>query len=116
MLPAVLPGLQRDAEGIVIRTDQATQQVTAGIVVAVGLVAGGDSYSHIFHLAREHHQDVVSAALVPLAGDGLVVAASVTMLAAARNGKPDPARSRRLRWCPWGMRFPHPEAQRRASR
>jgi Protein of unknown function (DUF2637) len=76
------------------RADTATRKITTGIVVAVGLFAGGDSYSHIFHLAREHHQDVMSAALVPLAGDGLVVAASATMLAAARNGKPVPLRAR----------------------
>ena len=63
-------------------------------MLAVGLFAAGDSYSHVFHLAREHHQDVASAALVPLAGDGLVIAASATMLAAARNGEPVPAHAR----------------------
>ena len=62
------------------RADTTTRKVTTAIVVSVGLFAGGDSYSHIFHLARDHGQDVVSAALVPLAGDGLVVAASATML------------------------------------
>lgn len=76
------------------RADTTTRRVTTAIVVSVGLFAGGDSYSHIFHLARDHGQDVVSAALVPLAGDGLVVAASATMLAAARTGKPVPARAR----------------------
>jgi hypothetical protein len=83
-----------DQEGFMNRADAATRKITTGIVVAVGLFAGGDSYSHIFHLAREHHQDVMSAALVPLAGDGLVIAASSAMLAAARNGKPVPLRAR----------------------
>jgi hypothetical protein len=63
-------------------------------VVSVGLFAGADSWSHIYHLARAHHQDVLSAALVPLAGDGLVLAASAAMLAAARNGKVVPLRAR----------------------
>jgi hypothetical protein len=76
------------------RADTPTRRVTTAIVVSVGLFAGGDSYSHIFHLARLHGQDVVSAALVPLAGDGLVVAASATMLAAARINAPVPARAR----------------------
>jgi hypothetical protein len=76
------------------RADTTTRKITTAIVINVGLFAGGDSYSHIFHLARSHGQGVVSAALAPLAGDGLVVAASATMLAAVRIGKPVPARAR----------------------
>jgi hypothetical protein len=48
--------------------DDTTRKATTAIVVSVGLFAGGDSYSHIYHLARAHHQDIMSAALVPLAG------------------------------------------------
>ncbi len=78
------------------RTNTATRRATTGIVAAVALFAAGDSYSHIYGLARQHHQGVVSAALLPLAGDGLIAAASSTMLTAARNGKPVPAHARVL--------------------
>ena len=50
------------------RTDQLTRRITTGIVVSVGLFAAGDSWSHIFHLAREYRWDMLSAALVPLSG------------------------------------------------
>ena len=78
------------------RTDQATRRATTAIVVAVALFAAGDSFTHIYDLARTHGQGMVSAALLPLAGDGLVAAASSAMLAAARNGKTVPARARVL--------------------
>ncbi len=78
------------------RTDQATSRATTGIVAAVALFAAGDSFSHIYDLARDHGQNMISAALLPLAGDGLIAAASSAMLAAARNGKPVPARARVL--------------------
>ena len=44
--------------------DTATRRVTTGIVLAVGLFAGGDSYSHIYTLARDHGQAIASAALM----------------------------------------------------
>jgi hypothetical protein len=56
--------------------DTATRRVTTGIVLAVALFAGSDSYSHIYTLARDHAQAIVSAALLPLTGDGLIAAAS----------------------------------------
>ena len=77
------------------RTDTATRKVTTIIVLAVGLFAGGDSYSHVFSLARSHGQDVISAALLPLAGDnGVIAAASSVMLVAARQRRPVPLRAR----------------------
>lgn len=79
------------------RVDTETRQTT-GIVLAVGLFAAGDSYSHIFSLARAHHQDVISAALLPLAGDGLVIAASRVMLIAASRGLDVPFRARLTFW------------------
>ena len=66
--------------------DTATRRVTTGIVLAVGLFAGSDSYSHIYTLARDHGQAIASAALLPLAGDGLIAAASSAMLVASRQG------------------------------
>ena len=74
--------------------DTATRRVTTGIVLAVGLFAGSDSYSHIYTLARYHGQAIVSAALLPLAGDGLIAAASSAMLVASRQGRDIPALAR----------------------
>jgi hypothetical protein len=74
--------------------DTATRRVTTGIVLAVGLFAGSDSYSHIYTLARDHGQAIVSAALLPLAGDGLIAAASSAMLVASRQGRDVPVLAR----------------------
>jgi uncharacterized protein DUF2637 len=78
------------------RSDHATRRITTCIVAAVALFAAGDSYSHIYDLARQHGQGVASAALLPLAGDGLIAAASSAMLAAARAQRPVPLRARIL--------------------
>ena len=78
------------------RADTATRKAMTAIVAAVVLFAAGDSYTHIYDLARQHGQGMASAGLLPLAGDGVVAAASAAMLAAARNGKPVPARARVL--------------------
>jgi Protein of unknown function (DUF2637) len=74
--------------------DTATRRVTTGIVLAVGLFAGSDSYSHIFTLARDNAQGIASAALLPLAGDGLIAAASSAMLVASRQGRDVPVLAR----------------------
>jgi Protein of unknown function (DUF2637) len=74
--------------------DTATRRVTTGIVLAVGLSGGSDSYSHIYTLARDHGQAIVSAALLPLAGDGLIAAASSAMLVASRQGRDVPVLAR----------------------
>jgi Protein of unknown function (DUF2637) len=74
--------------------DTATRRVTTGIVLAVGLFAGSDSYSHIYTLARDHGQAIASAALLPLAGDGLIAAASSAMLVASRQGRDMPVLAR----------------------
>lgn len=76
------------------RQDVSTRKTTTAIVLAVGLFAGGDSYAHVFSLARSHGQDVLSAALLPLAGDGVIAAASAVMLVASRQDRPIPLRAR----------------------
>jgi Protein of unknown function (DUF2637) len=80
----------------VTRNDVTTRRLTTGIVLAVGLFAGGDSYAHVFSLARQHRQEIAAAALMPLAGDGLVLAASMVMLVASRAGGSVPLRARVL--------------------
>jgi hypothetical protein len=74
--------------------DTATRRITTVIVLAVGLFAASDSYSHIFALALEHGQGIVSAALLPLAGDGTVAAASSAMMVASRQGLRSPVIAR----------------------
>jgi hypothetical protein len=74
--------------------DTATRRVTTGIVLAVGLFAGSDSYSHIYTLARDHGQAIASAALLPLASDRLIAAASSAMLVASRQGRDVPVLAR----------------------
>lgn len=74
--------------------DTTTRKATTAMVLAVGLFAGSDSYSHIYSLARGHGQDVISAALLPLAGDGLIAAASSVMLVAARQQRDIPLKAR----------------------
>ena len=76
--------------------DTATRRVTTWIVLVVGLFAGSDSYSHIYTLARDHGQDIASAALLPLAGDGLIAAASSAMLVASRQGRDVPVLARAM--------------------
>src|SRR5580704_11172874 len=84
----------RQERGTMTRNDTATRRVTTGIVLAVGLFAGGDSYAHIYSLARDHGQDIASAALLPLAGDGVIAAASAVMLVASRQGRDVPLLAR----------------------
>lgn len=68
--------------------------LTAGAVLAVAAIAAVNSYSHIYELGRHHHQDGTAARLLPLSVDGLIAAASLVMLHAARNGRAVPFRAR----------------------
>jgi hypothetical protein len=48
-----------------VSRDTTTRKITTGIVVSVGLFAGADSWSHIYHLARVHGQVLATS----LSGD-----------------------------------------------
>lgn len=80
------------------RNDTATRRTVTGIVSAVGLFAGADSYTHIYGLARDWHASIISAALTPLTADGMVFASTAAMFAATRQGRPIPARARFWFW------------------
>ncbi|OHV63681.1 hypothetical protein BCD48_37785 [Pseudofrankia sp. BMG5.36] len=60
---------------------------TVAAVVTVALIAGAVSYRHMAGVAREHGEDRVTAAIVPISVDGLIVAASLTLLADSRAGR-----------------------------
>jgi hypothetical protein len=77
-----------------IVNNTASRLITSVIALAVGLFAASDSYTHIFALALAHGQGTVSAALLPLAGDGTVAAASSAMMVASRQGLRSPVIAR----------------------
>lgn len=60
---------------------------TVAAVVTVALIAGTVSYRHMAGVAREHGEDQVTAAIVPISVDGLIIAASLTLLADSRAGR-----------------------------
>ncbi|WP_007513738.1 DUF2637 domain-containing protein [Pseudofrankia saprophytica] len=64
-----------------------TRLATVVAVVTVALIAGAVSYMHMAGVAREHGEDRVTAAIVPISVDGLIVAASLTLLADSRAGR-----------------------------
>jgi hypothetical protein len=65
--------------------DAAIRILAAIVVLAVAAFAAIVSYSHIFELGRHHGQDGTAARLLPLSVDGLIAAASLVMLHAARR-------------------------------
>jgi 5-methylcytosine-specific restriction endonuclease McrA len=82
------PGPDESITGIAknaVDGDKVIRLLTAGVVLTVAAIAAVVSYSHIFALGRAHGQDGVAARLLPLSVDGLIAAASLVMLHAARN-------------------------------
>jgi Protein of unknown function (DUF2637) len=71
-----------------VDADKVIRVLTAVVVFAVAVFAAVVSYSHIYDLGRLHGQDGTAARLLPLSVDGLIAAASLVMLYAARNGIP----------------------------
>lgn len=70
------------------RTTMASVLLLAGIAAVV-------SFRHMHELALAHGEDALAAALIPLAVDGTIVAASMSLLLASRNG----SRGGPLPWC-----------------
>jgi hypothetical protein len=65
--------------------DTVIRVLAAIVVLSVAAFAAIVSYSHIFELGRHHGQDGTAARLLPLSVDGLIAAASLVMLHAARR-------------------------------
>jgi hypothetical protein len=65
--------------------DRAIRSATALVVTAVAAFAAVVSYSHIYDLGRAHGQSGAAARLLPLSVDGLILAASLVLLDAARR-------------------------------
>ncbi|MBL7487445.1 DUF2637 domain-containing protein [Frankia sp. AgB1.9] len=65
-------------------------------VLAVAVIAASVSYRHIRGVALDHGEDPTAAAIIPISVDGLIVAASMTLLADSRAG-------RRRNWLPYTL-------------
>lgn len=71
---------------------------TAAVVLAVAGFAAVVSYSHIYDLGRAHGQAGTAARLLPLSVDGLILAAGLVLLHAARTGLGAPVLARLMLW------------------
>jgi Protein of unknown function (DUF2637) len=78
--------------------DRAIRWATTVAVAAVATIAAVVSYSHIYDLGHSHGQSGTAARLLPLSVDGLIVAASLVLLQAARNDRRAPALARFTLW------------------
>jgi hypothetical protein len=68
------------------RGDRWIRRTTVGCVGLLALIAGTVSYLHMHLLVELHGQPGWVAALTPLSVDGMIVAASTTLLAESRSG------------------------------
>jgi len=68
------------------RADRVIQMTTTGCVALLALIAGTVSYLHMHMLVAMDGQPGWVAALTPLSVDGMIVAASTTLLAESRAG------------------------------
>ncbi len=68
------------------RADRWIRRTTIGSVSMLAVIAGTVSYLHMHELVALHGQPGWVAALTPLSVDGMIVAASTTLLADSRSG------------------------------
>src|SRR5215472_12781077 len=66
--------------------DRSIKRTTTGCVALLPLIAGTVSYLHMHMLVELHGQPGWVAALTPFSVDGMIVAASTTLLADSRSG------------------------------
>ncbi|MCL9762741.1 DUF2637 domain-containing protein [Frankia sp. AiPa1] len=67
--------------------ERAIRVTTVVAVATVAIVAAFVSYRHMRGVAMQHGEDPMSAAVLPFSVDGLIVAASMAMLADRRAGR-----------------------------
>jgi hypothetical protein len=68
------------------RADRWIRRTTIGCVAVLALIAGTVSHLHMHTLVALHGQPGWVAALTPVSMDGMIVAASTTLLADSRSG------------------------------
>jgi hypothetical protein len=71
---------------VTARVDWWIRRTTIGCVTMLALIAGTVSYLHMHTLVELQGQPGWAAALTPLSVDGMIVAASTTLLADSRSG------------------------------
>jgi Protein of unknown function (DUF2637) len=71
---------------VIAQADRWIRRTTIGCVGMLALIAGTVSYLHMHLLVELHGQPGWVAALTPLSVDGMIVAASTTLLADSRGG------------------------------
>ena len=69
------------------RVDRWIGLTTTGCVALLALIAGTVSYLHMHTLVEHHGQPGRVAALTPLSVNGMIVAASTTLLSDSRSGR-----------------------------
>jgi hypothetical protein len=67
------------------RTDRVIRWTTVAAVAAVGLAAAVLSYRHQFELAAGHGESALTAKLLPISIDGLLLAGTLAVLDASRR-------------------------------
>jgi hypothetical protein len=77
-------------------SDRCIRLVTVTSVVLLAVIAAVVSFGHMRELALRHGEARWSATLIPLSVDGMVVAASMSVLLASKTG-------RRGEWLPWTL-------------
>jgi hypothetical protein len=77
-------------------TDRVIRITTALAVAGVAAVAAIISYRHAYELVSTHGETGLTARLIPLTVDGLILAASMLTLDASRRSQPVPPLAR---WC-----------------
>ncbi|WP_261574943.1 DUF2637 domain-containing protein [Frankia gtarii] len=70
-----------------VRAERAIRITTVIAVTTVAVVAAFVSYRHMRGVAMAHGEDSMTAAVLPFSVDGLIVAASMAMLAERRAGR-----------------------------
>ncbi len=66
-------------------TDRVIRWSAVGAVTAVGLAAAVLSYRHQFELAAGHGESALTAKLIPISIDGLLLAGTLAVLDASRR-------------------------------
>ena len=79
--------LPAQGQAVTARADRWIRRTTTGCVALLALIAGTVSYLYMHLLVELHGQPGWVARLTPLLVDGMIVAASTTLLADSRSGR-----------------------------
>ncbi|MFI6324790.1 DUF2637 domain-containing protein [Nonomuraea sp. NPDC050556] len=69
------------------RSERRVRRITTVTVIVLAAIAAAVSYRHLHMLAVRHGESTWSAALLPLSVDGMILAASLSLLSDSRRGE-----------------------------